>query len=254
MIEGFEKVTDIDIHRILLSLEGREKRGKTHFALSAPGPIAVFDLDRGLEGVARKFVTKKEIYKTDYRAYPRDAAIEDFKGGDRDPAMAQYTAIWEAFRSDYHKALESDCRTIVWDTADELWLIIRLARLGGKAKAIHYGPINAEYLNLVDKAYDHDKNLILVHKASKEYRNDNWTGNYKRSGFTHTGFAVHVSAKCYRIDPDPEIEDDEVEFGIHIIECRQNMALMNEELTGPLCSFPFLAALVFPDTEVADWE
>ena len=52
---GFAPIKKLDRTRLIVSVEGLEKRGKTHFAMTAPPPIAYFDMDIGAEGVVNKF-------------------------------------------------------------------------------------------------------------------------------------------------------------------------------------------------------
>jgi hypothetical protein len=44
--------------RLLMAIDGPQKGGKTHFALTAPGPIGILNIDNGLEGVVEKFYDK----------------------------------------------------------------------------------------------------------------------------------------------------------------------------------------------------
>ena len=65
---GFRKAgADAIRHRLIISVDGHEKQGKSHFALTAPQPIALFDVDTGLEGVVEKFEHTKGIYQNTYR-------------------------------------------------------------------------------------------------------------------------------------------------------------------------------------------
>ena len=60
VVAGFTKVkSGIKKKRMVVAVEGREKDGKTSFALSAPAPIAIFNLDTGLEEGG--IVTGKQI-------------------------------------------------------------------------------------------------------------------------------------------------------------------------------------------------
>ena len=64
---GFHKAETIETHkRLIVSIAALEKCGKTHFALTAPGPIAYFNFDIGVEGVIGKFCKDKSIWVTDY--------------------------------------------------------------------------------------------------------------------------------------------------------------------------------------------
>jgi hypothetical protein len=225
--------------RLIMSLSGREKQGKTHFSLTAPGPIAFFSMDLGTEGVLnKKEFRNKEIWVAEYDYH----SIQGM-----DPAAI--TAEWERLKRDYIEVMRNPgIRAVVWDTATEVWEMIRIARFGKltQVKPHHYGPVNAEYRDLLRLAYAGDKNLILLHKMKAEYIEDKRTGRFERSGFSDTGFLTQANATAWR--------DAEGTFGITITDSRHNPSLMGEEITEPLLSFPFLATLVFPDTEEEEWK
>jgi hypothetical protein len=44
------------------------------------------------------------------------------------------------------------------------------------------------------------------------------------------------------------------EFFVEVLECRQNPDIVGEEYDGVMCSFPFMATQIFPDTEMEEWE
>ena len=224
-------------HRLILSVEGMEKQGKSHFGLTAPAPIGYFDFDTGSEGVVHKFAGAKEIHINDYRKL----------GNSLD--QAQFTIMWERFREQFLGVLANpNIRTVIPDTATEVWELLRMARFGKLTQVMpyHYGPVNAEYREMMRKVYDSDKNLILLHKMKKRYRNDNWDGGYERSGFTDTGYLVQVNAVIER--------DEEGEFVLMVKDCRQNSAVAGMTFEGPMCNFQFLAASIFPDPNPDDWE
>ena len=73
--------------RLIASLEGREKVGKTHFALTAPPPILFFNIDIGTEGVVGKFQEAgKKVFLYDVRI-PKGAA------------QTTYGAMWTDLKS-----------------------------------------------------------------------------------------------------------------------------------------------------------
>ena len=51
--------------RLVCSIEGLDKTGKSHLAMSAPGPIVYVDLDVGTEGVIQKCQQDYLIYKVE---------------------------------------------------------------------------------------------------------------------------------------------------------------------------------------------
>lgn len=225
--------------RLVMSLTGMEKQGKTHFALTAPGPIAMFSTDIGEEGVVEKFHGKKTISILDVAKLDEDAANK---------APAEF----KRFKNAYIEVLnDKPTRTIIKDTSTEIWELLRMARFGKLTQVMPYmyGPVNAEYRALIREAYKHDKNLILLHKMKAQYINDKRTGEYERAGFNDTGFLVQVNAQIYRYAPE-----DGGEFVLYIKDCRQNPDMAGEELLGPMCNFPFLAQMVLPEVDPANWE
>lgn len=235
-LTGFTKAVKSDKKRLILSLEGQEKMGKTTFALSAPGPIALFDLDIGLEGVLDKVIGKKEIYVASFDY--RDATNQQ-----------EWLDQWEALKKAYYSALkDKEIRTLVIDTASELWELVRLARFGKLAQVQphHYGPVNTEFRDFLRKAYDVNKNLILLHKRKAEYVNNQKTGGMERAGFSDIGYLVQVNIICWR-----DVEGDG--FGLTVKDCRQTPELAGYQMTEPMNTFPFLAAMVLPETSPDDW-
>lgn len=237
-VAGFEIADDTVQPRIVISVCGLEKQGKTHFALTAPGPIALFNLDIGTEGVVNKFVREgKQI------------AVYDMSM----PDVNEAEAVWEKFAKAYRGVLKDKwVRTIVWDTATEMWELLRLARFGKLTQVMpyHYGPVNAEYRKLLRAAYDSNKNVILLHKMKAVYVNDKRTSDYERAGFSDTGFLVQVNAQVYRDVADEE--NTNPDFNLYIKDCRQNAELAGFELAGPMCNFATMASFILPDTDMED--
>lgn len=240
MINGFNKVSNAVKHRLILAVSGHERQGKSSLALSAPGPIAIFDLDKGLEGVASKFTSVKDIYQKEYKFSKVDS-------------KDRFVTLWSTFRTDYYAALENkEIKTIVIDTATAAWDLVKLARLGSlgvaKEQSYKWGPVNAEFLGLIDLVKDTDKNLVLLHKLKKVYVDDIWKGDYERSGFSQTGYAVHANIDVYR-------DGMSGAFYMKIENCRQNSMVsgLDIEIPDPLSGFSTLGQLVFPETSEEDW-
>ena len=72
---GFDRAPTEKIHRLIISLTADWKKGKTTFALTAPAPIALIDMDTGLEGVIEKWAKEKEIHVASFNYH--DATSED---------------------------------------------------------------------------------------------------------------------------------------------------------------------------------
>ena len=245
MEAGFKRAGEAVKRRLILAISGAEKSGKTRFSLTAPPPVAVLNLDIGLEGVVQQF-SDKEIFVSEYRVMSPSLN----KNMSQEAIATNASNAWDSILRDYKYALDT-MRTVVLDTATEVWEVLRMARFFktfGKLDHIkphHYGPVNAEYRDFLRLAYDSNANLILVHKVKAEYINDVRTGRLERAGFGDTGFIVQCNARTYR--------DDEG-FHLEVSDCRQNMSLCGTVLSEEMCSFPFLASLVFDGTSLEDWE
>jgi len=220
--------------RIIISVSGLEKQGKTHFGFSAPGPIAYFSTDIGDEGVVEKFMADKKI---------------EIMEIDRE---AQADKEWKRFLDASNYALSgNDFRTIIYDTATELWELLRLARFGKLTQVMpyQYGPVNKEYRDFIKSFYRHDKNVVLLHKMKAEYIADKRTGNYERAGFSDTGFLVQVNAQMWRYGVE-----DGGDFVCSVRDCRQNPDIAGMDFEGMMCNFPMVAQMVLPDSDSEAWE
>jgi hypothetical protein len=228
--------------RLIMSLCGLEKTGKTHLALSAPGPISYLSLDFGDEGVIEKFVPNKKIYKAEFKIPAARG-----KGKDREGMKDQAEEIWEDFKEKYLFSL-LNARTVIVDTETEAWELIRLARFGkvDQVKPIHYGPVNREYKEtMIKAAYEANANVILLQRLKKEWLNDKATGNYEQAGNSGIPFDVQVNARTY-IDTDGR-------FALYIDNCRQNALLRGTSLSQEECEFWILANRVMPTVSPAVW-
>lgn len=242
---GFNTAPDKPKPRLIVGIDGREGHGKTELALSAPGPMGYQSVDIGTEGVIEKHVKAgKEIFIKEY--------YSPLEGGDlSDPVVLKRIQIkaeefMDSFTNDYKALLSAQVRTVVWDTASEVWQIMRIARFGKLEKVlpIHYGPVNAEYLSLVKLAYNSNTNLILIHKSKAIWVNNDRTDDFERSGMSETGYLVQVDVNVYKDDDG---------FHAFITKCRANDPLTGEDYPEPMNKFPYIAAEIYPDTEMEDW-
>ena len=246
MPKGFVEVDGSVIapRRLVIRVGGLDKDGKTHFALTAPGPIAFMNIDRGTEGVIEKFATEKTIYMTEnFRDMPSTTDAENQKR-------------WKAFHDCHWAALEDKkIRSIIWDTDTEAWEIARLAKFGRleKVPPLMYTELNREFREMIDAAFNHDKNLILITKNKKQYvKRDaddkgSWNGKYEASGFTDLPYIVQANLRS-RL----EVGGAGVKPYIEFINCRQNMALKGSELEGDLATFPWVASYIIDGTSPED--
>ena len=234
--DNFKEISAEIPRRLIWVSSGREKCGKNHFGLTAPGPIygQYFD-PGGLEGVAEKFLEAplgpKEIkacyYKFNKRADDQTYARE----------------VKEQFIKDYYTALKH-ARTIQWDET-EFWEVCRFAEFGREsARGREYGPLNGEYRGMIMDAYDAGVNLQLIQKVKEKWEDDKPTGEMKPVGFQQAANVVQVNL-AHSWSP-------ETGFQTTISNCRQNMSIAGDTNTD--LDFVTLAQLVFPDTTEEDWQ
>jgi hypothetical protein len=244
----FVEASSVVQARLVCAIAAREKQGKTHLSLTAPDPIVTFNADTGLEGVVHKFLAqgKRVIVYNIPMPDPKDRNIEKEAG-----------KVWDDMQDAFETVLANkSVRTIIFDTATEMWEVVRLAYFGklSEIKPHHYAGVNAEFRKFLKRVYETtDKNLLLLQKMKAEYVNNNRTGEWEMAGFGDTPFIVQAVLHPFRVDKPMTLEDGETilekgEFGVKIFESRHNAAANGMVLTGPMATFPFIAATIIEGT------
>ena len=242
-LAGFTRATKTTKHRAIISVQGKEKVGKTNFGLTGPGPIAVQNVDIGIEGVVDKFAESKMIFVNDYRFDSRAAEGLDWKD------------LWKRVKDDFYAALESGSfRTIMIDTWSEMYEVARMGILGKLTNVLprDYGKVYAQMREMIRTAFSHDTNVILLNKVKPEYVADKSTGRLVRAGFKDTGVLAQAN---FLIDRDPAGIDEKGEGGwrIKCLDCRPNASMANRMYEDMYASFPYIAKDMFPDSKMEDW-
>ena len=152
----------------IISISGEPKSGKSHFALTSPAPVEVFDFDGGILPILKNFVGK------DVRLHQY---IMDVWGKEKIAPMFQ------SFLKAYKEALAGDCQTLVIDTATQLWEVVRLAHFEDekttdqKHFAFEYGKPNSIMRSILSAPKANGKHLVLTH-----YVKEVWSSEGKRTG------------------------------------------------------------------------
>lgn len=209
---GASRANVVRRKRATISIEGEDKSGKSHFLLTAPGPIAMIDMNQRADEPLLKFQDTKEIIRLS-PVIDRDAIIDakraKVKSGDKGPTLippALHKKIeeeWERVEKFLQGAEESGIRSMLIDTGDELWELFRMARLGklDKVPPIAYTPVNMEFERFLkgpglagkDKKDGEGMNLIVSHTVKDDYKNDKKTGNRIRAGFSRMAYVADLS-------------------------------------------------------------
>lgn len=245
---GFEWAATEENPRLIVSASAKEKCGKTHFALgTTPEPVALIDFDLGTEGVVHKFANRRIIHKNFSTRRQKELSGEKY-------TQAEMEQEWTEIRSTILTMIRLPfIRTLVIDTATEMWEAARLSEFGklDQVKSHHYGPVNREFRDIIQAVYSRkDLNALFLHKVKKEYVNDKTTGKWERAGFGDMPFLVQVNIEHYKDNTD----DQGPKFGIRVVNCRQNPELDGEELEGEWCSFAKLGQLALPNSKPGDWK
>ncbi len=227
-IPGFETLESTENKdRLIMEATAREKRGKTHFGLGAPGPIALFNFDHSEEEVRKKFPDTQIVVSNFEKPFTKAEA--DAMDWDKEVSEFEQN-LADALRS-------KSINTIVIDTFTDVWAMLRMSYFGKLAQVmpVHYAKPNAHMEGIVRSMFPHDKDVIMLHKATAEYKNDKPTGKYVRSGFTHMGYLPQLNARLLHLDG---------KFVVRIVESRHDPVYNGMELSGKQCTFEMVKSIV----------
>lgn len=233
-------------NRIIARSFGEVGTGKTHFWLTAPGPIVVQSLDQGLEGVALNEYGKKEIYPIEYDWSPTEKTSQD-----------EAIELRTAFIEDYEYALKH-ARTILWDKESDVWELFRYAEFGEPNDAPrNYPKLNQFYRKHVNMAKPTDVNFGLIQGMTDEWitvkkRKPSGevteagaaSGRRKPKGFGDLDGLVHLNLFHERTDG---------KMIINVGKARGPGGFEIQDQAFENLSFSDFAQLVFPGTDEDDW-
>jgi hypothetical protein len=224
---GFHKPNKEVLRRLILSIQGPEKVGKTHLALSAPKPLAYFNLDFRTEGVIERFADQ-------------DIQVIDIEYDLENEGEAEvYMEVLNKFHNAYSYATRH-FKTVVEDTATEVWELMRLAHLGKRTQVMphHYVQVNTAFRQHVREAEKAGINLVMIHKLKEEWVNNSNTGRLIRDGFKGMNYLAQTLVDCWKhLDP--------LVFGCTILECGQNPAVTGDTMEGDFYDYDALLEAVF---------
>ncbi|RPI88729.1 MAG: hypothetical protein EHM41_00200 [Chloroflexi bacterium] len=258
---GFERMEGTPITGLFVTTMGHTDMGKTTFGLTAPGPMLIFDGDKGLKGVVEKFIAEgKEIhrYSINMPELPetKTIVVDDKKTKnliaiDQESLKAAQDE-WTKLQKATDAGLEdSSIRTLFYDTGSILWELFRLSKFGKtlQVPASAYSAINPEFtqfLNKLKKATEEKrKNIIISHKMRSVYIEDKKTSRYEMAGF---GGLDYISDIIGEMRCDKETH----EYGLFLHKCKPNGSLRWELFTGDMCTFPMIATMA-TGQDITEW-
>lgn len=245
IIEGFTSDLTPD-DKPAISIYGMEGTGKTRFAATAPDPIGLLALDkkskRTFERVAKAMGKQVLVNKEDYisgKDAIKLAMLDTDDKNQRDEIKRFYGNLFKKVM-DTGLALAShpDIQTIVIDTATQLWDWIMFSHFGrrNQIESFQRGAPNQDMIDLVNALKN--KNLILIHRASEEWKDTGEvdekgrkkqapSGKYRAEGFNKMGFFATVIAEMVNL---PKAADAETKFNIKLVRCQPNSLLEGQNM------------------------
>ncbi len=234
---GFSDEVRTAPRRLIISVSGKDGTGKTHFALTGPEPIILFNIDMGTEGVLHKF-QQGEVGGSPKKIFVYDISVP--KGADKEV----YETLWSQVRERAETAYKLRQGTVVWDTDTENYELCRLARFGRLTQIMphHYTVVNNDYREFLRLAYQSGATTVLIQKVKPVYLNGNRTNDYEESGMGDIPYTVQLRLRTFR--NDSPIPGGDPEFGCTVLKCRPKPSLMGQTFVGPMFSIPFFLSAI----------
>ena len=213
---GWDSKIKVIPPRSTISIEGWDKTGKTHLALTSPAPIYYIDIDEGTTGVIEKFQRDKEVFRYEL---PKQSKL-----GTPDELMVRFSEMWKELQNQINLALQMESGTLVIDTGTELYDICRLAQFGrvSQVQPHMYQKANAEMDEIFRCANQSRLNVVLLHQLDTDFN----TGEVEGKGWKKTNYKVQTTIRTNRTKG----EGGPI-FGAEITSCRFNKDWMGMPLT-----------------------
>jgi hypothetical protein len=259
----------------VVQVSGLEGTGKTSWALTAPKPLFYQGTDFGADGVIQKATGqilrpidkdgKPREYKLEiphaYRAFVEKKETTDERR-QREGLLANHVHehFYKPFYNDYVAAIKAGVRSVVWDTALEVWENTRLSVYGREAtnRDDLKAEANAKFREMVRLANVHGIVLIMINHLKpkwESYYGPNgevkWriTTEYEMQGFDKAPFLVTASLWTKMTPAAQGVEDRTPTFEMLVKKCRDRVEYVGE--TFPALPFEELMGVLIPDVE--DW-
>lgn len=177
---GAKMTTEVQLGEIdpgVVCIFGEPGTLKTSYALSWPKPLKLYDFDLGAH---RGWEIKKMVANGDVVVERMEMPVKSLTT--RHQKLVGFMAAWQEFLVDFTQCLESDIKTIVFDTSTMKWSLVRDAYLeelqqkpakDGSIRRqllqIEHGPPNSRMRGVLDAAKSAGKWIILVMHETDEY-------------------------------------------------------------------------------------
>lgn len=250
---SFQPLKAETLYRTIARSSGEVGSGKTRFWLTAPKPLYMQSLDKGLEGTVNQLIEEGLIDAGDVHI-----AEYDWHPGSEDFSQEYAEALRDKFIADYYFALDA-ARTIVWDKESDIWELFRYAEFGkpNTTQRQDYAKLNQRYLALINKAKGYDVSLGLIQSMKDAWGSQLNTTTGKMQGvklgyrepwgFDRLDEAVFLELHHKRT----KVADGASEFTIEVGKSRQNTNIQDQSFPG--MTFAEFGTLLIPGSEEDSW-
>jgi hypothetical protein len=246
---SYETLSDSAPQSIIWAGNGGDGAGKSHFGLTAPGPIFVSAFDPwGMNRVSKDVKVGKQIKIARYPFSPSQA------GKTKDEIAKTAEGVWNKFVDDYRVALKN-VRTVLWDREDLMWELMRFANFGAQNDAPkEYGPLYLEYTSLVQEASAAGVNLGVLRGLKEKWVSKFDAAKGKMVG-SNTGELIPDGMRKVPDLVDITLDhrwDEKQKSFVTKLGKFPNKDYRGDEF--PDLTFPMMAMAAYPDSAPEDWE
>ena len=252
--------SEFNVRSIFTSIEGEEKTGKTHLALTLASPhmtTGVIDLNNGLGGVVHKRVQQIGAGHIKIARHPMP------EGEDKDKVKQAAGRVWGAMRADFIPSIQKNRLTIV-DSGTEIWLLSRQKHFGDAKSTDKKGSLDYEGANSAARVLyglhnQFNNHLVVTHQMDDEFKQqkDPDTGRLKAvrtggrvaDGFKEIPFMIEVVLRT-----EKRITNEGMFFVATLRVCRFNPRLEGTEFSeqNDMFRLPYIYSYI-TDTEEVFW-
>lgn len=242
---------------VLMEAFGDEDTGKSHFALTAPGPICYVHFMEKVDGLLEEAAASGKVV--------RQCKIGDVLRGD--PKQVIELAEMAARRLEAAiTGAYSWARTIIADTHSEAWQVIQLAKLGGltpdtkdedqvRKGQLIYAELNARWASIIKEfRLNADRynrtNLILIGRTKAEYKKVAGSNRAENTGRT-----ISAGHKEMPFDMDVRLRTS-YRNGEYLATCIKpwfNDAMRGFEFSGEMLNFATVMGMI-TGTDEEEWK
>lgn len=240
---------------IIVSSCGPGGSGKSHWGLTMPAPIAVHLFDpAGLKGLMSNplFSTKDIRVIKYYERYNIAAAkTKQERAAMSADMLAEFEETWEVTKL--------KARSTMWDKEDMVWEMLRYANNGDfRAEPKSYYELNMQYRGWFAEAEQAGLNMQVARGVKEKWGK---TGVNREGKPTFGGLGIDEPRgqkeveELVQINLDHRWDNDLRQFVVTIADkCRLGSAASLLGTEHPDLDFLGLAMLVYPNSEISQWE